>query len=100
MTPLLRVSHVRGSRSADAAGRIRGVVERVRTGRAAFRGRVALGAVIARMVAAGRAPPREPPKKPREQRFHWRRPAAQGAITPGQPVTAAPSKKATAIEPG
>jgi hypothetical protein len=52
--------------SADASGRLRGVVERVRTGeRAAFRGRVALGAVIARMVAAGRAPPREPPEEPR-----------------------------------
>ena len=52
--------------SVDAAGRLRGVVERVRTGeKAAFKGRVAIGTVIARMVAARRAPPREPPEKPR-----------------------------------
>jgi hypothetical protein len=52
--------------SADAAGRLRGVVERVRTGeRAAFEGWVAIGAVIERMVAAGRDPPREPPEEPR-----------------------------------
>jgi hypothetical protein len=42
------------------------VVERVRTGeRAAFEGWLAIGAVIERMVAAGRDPPREPPEEPR-----------------------------------
>jgi hypothetical protein len=52
--------------SADAAGRLRGVIERVRTGeRAAFEGWIAIGAVIARMVAAGRGLPRDPPEEPR-----------------------------------
>jgi hypothetical protein len=51
--------------SADAAGQPRGVVERVRTGeKAAFEGWAAIGAVIARMVAAGPAPRREEPKEP------------------------------------